>query len=301
MTKSAMPGPLIIYGDRNPPGTGATGSNNADKAPSLIWGGAGLFDYRVGYNQTRFGAIGFTGGYIPVIDQVPAALAANNIAASQTVTNTTMTLAGASTGITVLSAALTVWASGNAVPSGALVIDGNPALTSYGLPSLSTGSTTVSTYDTSTMISRALRVVSGNGGDSGTVTIAGYDVYGYPMSETITISAGGTATGEKAFKFVTSATVSGTITNGTIGTTDVYGFPLRVDTVGYARVWFNNALITSATGFVAADTTDPATATTGDVRGTYLTASASDDAKRLQIFLAIDASNIGSLFGVTQA
>ena len=301
MTKTALTGPLIVYGDRNTLGTGATGSNNADKAPSLIWGGAGLFDYRSGYNVTRFGAIGFSAGYVPAVDQVPATLAANNIATAQTITSTTFTLATATTGITVLSSALTVWASGNAVPSGSLVIDANPALLSFGLASLSTGTTTVSVYDTSTMVARALRVVSGNGGDAGTVTIAGYDVYGYPMSEAIVVNANGTRTGKKAFKFVTSATLSGgTITNGTIGTTDIYGFPLRVDTAGYARTWFNNALVVDATGFVAADATT-ATTTTGDVRGTYVTLSASDSTKRLQMFLSVDASNLGGLFGVTQA
>ena len=44
--KTAFSGPMIIYGDRNAQGVGATGSNNPNKAPSLVWGGMGLFDPR---------------------------------------------------------------------------------------------------------------------------------------------------------------------------------------------------------------------------------------------------------------
>lgn len=318
MTKTAFTGPLITYGDRNPPGTGSTGSANIDKGPNLFWGGNGILDPRVGYNTTRAGAIGWgCGNGIPVLDQVPAALAANNIAASQTVTNAAMVLASASTGITVLSTGLQVWASGNTIAANALVIDGNPGVVAFGTGPSYTSFGTVSMYDPTTMVARALRVVSGNGGDSGSVLITGADVYGYTMSESITISANATATGKKAFKFVTSAVVTGTLTSGTIGTTDIIGFPLRVDSFLYANiVWIASgggvaaaAAQTTPFGTASAFTyavTSAATTTTGDVRGTINlgTQQASDGSKRLQFELLLSVANCGTtagLVGVTQA
>ena len=318
MTKTAFTGPLITFGDRNPIGSGVTGSVNSDKAPNLFWGGNGILDPRVGYNVTRAGSIGWgCGNGIPVIDQVPAALAATNVCSSSTVTNGAMTLAAASTGITVLSAGLQVWSSGNTVPANSLVLDGNPGLITFGYGPSYTSFSTVSLYDPTTLVARALRVVSGGGGDSGTVLISGYDIYGYPMSESITISASSTATGKKAFKFVTSAVVTGTITSGTVGTTDIIGFPLRVDSFLYQ----NTVWIASAGGVAAAtaqttpfgtasaftyEVTTTSTTTTGDVRGTLNlgTAQASDGSKVLQIEIVTSVANIGStagLVGVTQA
>lgn len=319
MTKSALTGPLITYGTRNPPGTGGSGYVNADLAPNVFFGGNAILDPRVGYNQTRFGCIGWgCGNGIPILDQAPSQLAANNICTSSTVTNGAMTLAAASTGITVLSAPLTVWASGNAVPTGALVIDGNPGLVSFGIPSVATGNTTISIYDPTTMVARALRVVSTSGGDSGTVLISGYDVYGYSMTWNATITANGTTTGTKVFKFVTSAVVTGTITGGTVGTTDIIGFPMRTDSYLYAQ---NVIWIASAGGVAAASgqttpfgtasaftyaVTSTASSTTGDVRGTINlgTANPSNGTNVLQMELLLSVKNcnsISGLVGVTQA
>lgn len=309
MTKSALPGPLIIYGDRNALGTGATGSNNADKAPSLVWGGTGLIDPRVGYNTTRYGAIGFSGvGDIPVVDAVPSTIADNNIAASQLpVSGTAMTMVSATgAGVTVLAAATVVWASGNTIAANSLALDGAPGLVTFGLANLSTGFTCVSLYDPTKALARNVRVTTNGDDTGGFYTIAGGDLYGYPMTEKLTGVNNSIVSGKKAFKFVYSVTPSGTInsTLSKVGTGDVYGFPIRVDTIGYITLSWNASLVTANTGWLAAITTDPATNTTGDVRGTYAVQSASDNSKRLQAFVAVSVANIGTttgLFGVTQA
>jgi hypothetical protein len=131
---------------------------------------------------------------------------------------------------------------------------------------------------------RAVRYVSG-GNDSGiTFTMSGYDEFGVAMSETVTGANAGTATGKKAFLDIVSVTHTGSVAGTlTIGTTDVYGFPFRADLFAYTEIFWNDILLTKSTStFVAADTTT-ATATTGDVRGTWTANSASDGTKRMQI------------------
>jgi len=142
-----------------------------------------------------------------------------------------------------------------------------------------------------------------------TITISGYDYFGQPMTEAITVATAGTAkSGKKAFYQIASATINGSATAVTIGTTDILGLPVRAIDAGYVvKVGWNNTLAQDAGTFVAADMTTPATSTTGDVRGTYTPSSASDGIKRLVMAIAIpaigcgpNATRVGAL-GVTQA
>ena len=142
-----------------------------------------------------------------------------------------------------------------------------------------------------------------------TITISGYDYYGQPMTEAITVATAGTAkSGNKAFYQIASATINGSATAVTIGTTDTFGLPVRCFDAGYiVKVGWNNTLLQNAGTFVAADMTNPATSTTGDVRGTFTPTSASDGTKRLVMTIALpgiavgpNATRLGGL-GVTQA
>ena len=139
-------------------------------------------------------------------------------------------------------------------------------------------------------------------------TVSGYDYYGQPMSEVITVATAGTAvTGKKAFYQVSGATIAGSATAVLIGTSDVMGFPVRVTNVAYlASVKSNNTLAQDTGTFVAADTAT-ATTSTGDVRGTYTPATASDGIVRTVtgillpgIAVGPNATRVGAL-GVTQA
>ena len=139
-------------------------------------------------------------------------------------------------------------------------------------------------------------------------TVSGYDYYGQAMSELITVATAGTAvTGKKAFFQVSSATIAGSATAVLIGTSDVLGLPVRVFNVAYvASVKSNSTLAQDAGTFVAADTAT-ATTGTGDVRGTYVPATASDGTVRTVMTIALpaiavgpNATRVGAL-GVTQA
>lgn len=141
------------------------------------------------------------------------------------------------------------------------------------------------------------------------VTINGFDYYGQAMSEVIATGTTQSVTvnGKKAFYIVTSATVSGAVGATTaLGTTNILGLPVRVFNVAYvASVRSNNTLAQDAGTFVAADTAT-ATTTTGDVRGTYVPATASNGIVRTVMGILLpgiavgpNATRVGAL-GVNQ-
>lgn len=124
------------------------------------------------------------------------------------------------------------------------------------------------------------------------MTVTGTDVYGRTQVES---SASGTSfAGKKAFKTITSVTVSADVTAATVGTGDVFGLPFRVTDAGYlVRVGWADALADNAGTFVKADTTSPATATTGDPRGTFDPSSAANGTRRLVIAMALTGIQVG--------
>ena len=209
-------------------------------------------------------------GRVYIWDCVPQTLQTANIAASQTASG-----AGALT--------LTAGASAKSVinAAGATVIQLNTP--------------------------RALQVNTSTTARS--VTISGYDYYGQAMTETITVATAGTpVNGKKAFYQIASATITGSATAVTIGTADIFGLPVRCFDAGYiVKVGWNNTLAQNAGTFVAADMTNPATSTTGDVRGTFAPTTASDGVKRLVMTIALPAIAVGpnatrtGALGVTQA
>jgi hypothetical protein len=213
-------------------------------------------------------------GRIYVWDIVPQALIANNIAATQT---------PAAAGSVTLTA-------GTSVKS-----------------VTTTGGVTVLQLD----CPRAVSVTTGAGSPtSRNFTVSGYDYYGQAMSEVIASSASASTAvnGKKAFFQITGITVSGgTVVAITVGTTDILGLPVRVFNVSYvASVKSNNTLTQDAGTFVAA-ATQTATTTTGDVRGTYAPATASNGIVRTTMGILLpaiavgpNATRVGAL-GVTQA
>jgi hypothetical protein len=118
-------------------------------------------------------------------------------------------------------------------------------------------------------------IVDAAGAATAVLTVTGTDVYGVPMSEAITLNGTTAVAGKKAFKTITSVAASAAATDFFVGTGDVFGLPFRSDSRNYCLTAWNSAFVTTGT-FVAAVTTDPATTTTGDVRGTYAVPDAAD-------------------------
>ncbi len=116
------------------------------------------------------------------------------------------------------------------------------------------------------------------------VTVTGFDFYGQAMSEVIQTGTtqSTTVNGKKAFFQISNVNIANTV-GGTlaVGTTDIFGCPVRVTNLGYVgTLGWNNVLARAAGTFTVADTAT-ATTTTGDVRGTYAPANAADGSKRL--------------------
>lgn len=135
--------------------------------------------------------------------------------------------------------------------------------------------------------------VTAAGANTATYTITGYDQYGQRMSQLIAAPSTSTVATTKAFKTVISITNANATagTNGlTAGFNDKLGLPFRVPDVGYVQsVKWSATLAADAGTFVAADTTNPATTATTDVRGCYTPSSAANGTRRLVMSIALPA------------
>ena len=306
MTVSAVQAPVVAFAD-DP--LGLVANTNPDAAPSPFLMGTGILDPRPAYTY----APGSQGSAIPgqsgaittgvptmmwsvctdiiAVYAVPSTISAVNIAASQSPVAAALTLvsvtgAGITAGVSIVNAA------NKQTVTGLLAIDGPMAAVSFGQ------SGAFQAWNPATALSRAVRLTSG-GNDSGiTFNVRGYDLFGYPMSENITGANAGIATGKKTWKYIASITpsaaVAGTVS---VGTADIYGFPIRADSFGLLDIVWANAVITANTGYTVPDATSPATFTTGDVRGTYATQSASNGTNALHIYISIPPANLITAVG----
>ncbi|HMH58958.1 MAG TPA: hypothetical protein VK537_07235, partial [Galbitalea sp.] len=131
---------------------------------------------------------------------------------------------------------------------------------------------------------------------SSTVTVTGTDYYGQTQTETQT----GTAfTGKKAFASITSITSSAAVTAATFGTGNVLGLPFYVGNSGdfFAPVFDGAAdAAVAATNLIVGDNTNPATASSGDVRGTYVPVGTLNGAKFLAALIKVsdNTTQVGS-------
>jgi hypothetical protein len=166
---------------------------------------------------------------------------------------------------------------------------------------------TVTQLDTA----RALSVTTGAGTTvSSNFTITGWDLYGQPMSEVIASGAVASTTtnGKKAFYQILSVVgTGGTTSTITVGTTQLLGLPIRVTNGVYiSHVGWSSGFTLDTGTLAVADTTNPATTTTGDVRGTFSPSSAPDGIKRLVLGIMLPAIAAGpnatrlGAFGVNQ-
>lgn len=150
-------------------------------------------------------------------------------------------------------------------------------------------------------LTRVLSVAGSTSATGGDFVVAGYDIYGVAMTETITAAAGaGPTSGKKAFKYITSVTPGFTDAhNYSVGTTAVYGLHFRADDFAYVDAAKAGVHQTATTGFTAGTA-----AASGDVRGTYASAASTKlvvfQKVSLQQMLNADALSATSLYGPDQ-
>lgn len=116
------------------------------------------------------------------------------------------------------------------------------------------------------------------------LTVTGKDVFGNTIVES---SASGTSlTGKKAFKEITSAQFSANTTSATVGTGDVLGLPVFLPGAAFVLAELQDGAAATA-GTLVAGVSDEATATTGDVRGTYDPNAAANGARVFELLVAL--------------
>lgn len=156
---------------------------------------------------------------------------------------------------------------------------------------------------------RNVNVTLAGGGTARVLTIVGFDIYGQRMSEDITSVAGSTVQGKKAFFQISSVTIAGggSATAMTVGTGQLLGVPVRITSGVYiCHVGWDTGFALDTGTLAVADTTNPATATTGDVRGTFSPTSAPNGIRRLVLGIMLPGIAVGpnatrlGAFGVNQ-
>jgi hypothetical protein len=127
------------------------------------------------------------------------------------------------------------------------------------------------------------------------MTVTGTDEYGVTVKES---SASGTSfTGKKAFKTVTAVSVSADVTGATVGSGVVLGLPVYIPYAAGSVVKEVQDGANASAGTVVAGVRTAATATTGDVRGTWAPNGTPNGTINFAITLCIDNPNYR---GVTQ-
>jgi hypothetical protein len=319
MTITAFSGPFVQFGtvSGSTNGTGVLGNDvehNGQRAPAMFDLDFGMMDPRVAYAYQPGGnpsslALSFFKG-VGAVDYIPAT--ANTSAFQATATGSsgvaTFALAAASSANGTFSTTIVAPETGT-VTGTLIAIDSTAAYVTFG----QTG--TLAAWNPGGGTGRNIVIKPSSNLDAGNFTVAGRDMYGYKMTETI---AGGSTSlaGKKAFKYVSSITNASapTSTGVSIGFGDVFGLPLYTPYAGQnlalnlnSTAGISAAVIASTTNLILG-TTVTQTSTTPDVRGTFTSTTASNALQRLQMQVTVQASgiaaitstNVAPLFGVAQ-
>jgi len=157
-------------------------------------------------------------------------------------------------------------------------------------------------------IARGVGIVATAGGTA-TLQIQGWDIYNQPQTENIVANGATAVYGKKTWKYIQAVVPQATDAGHTysVGTSDLFGFVVRTDRWEYTNEFWNGSFITAAgpatTGtWTKADLTNPATSTTGDVRGTFQpsargpsatpTGQVANGTARLALFTSIPLYNL---------
>jgi len=188
------------------------------------------------------------------------------------------------------------------------------AVTGVAAPCNDTGAPTITTITTSTgttatvwplTVARNITTATSTAAADTVFTITGYDVWKVKMVEAITIASGQTATaGKKAFAYVESIAIYSagdtTTDTATVGFGDVLGLPYVLANKGDLISASFNGVNEAVATLTAAVATDPATATTGDVRGTVDMTSACNGSPIIVWMYVADPNTVTGLRGIAQ-
>lgn len=303
MTITAVSGPTVSFGTTLT-SSGVDLEHNPDRGPSAADLGEMLLDprpqfsFQPGQGATKpfYGWAGLFGG--PVVDAIPQTISSNGIVAQQVpAASSALTLATSSGSSSVVSVSLSPPEGGANITINA--IDGAMAGAAFGV------SGTVNIWDPTKAIARGLTIVKSSNGDAGNWTIAGRDLYGFKMTESLVSSGNTTMNTKKTYKYISSILPGSAVTSTgvIVGTQDMFGFPLRVDQAMYATVWVgpssNSQLISVSTGAHTFAVTSAASNTTGDVRGTITSSVASNSTAaapvRIGMLIGPSVANLASM------
>lgn len=321
MVVVANSGPAIQFGITTT-STGGVQQYNEDRGPSMSDLGSGMVDPRSFYNY-KPGAwqsvipstVGFSqyqtmGLYNnqAFVDYIPAAVSSNALVSNGS-SGLTGTLTLTATGAALIQTTITAPETGGSVS--VFAIDSTAAYVQYGQ------SGQIAMWNPAAGTGRNITIAMSSNLDGGSFFVAGRDMYGFKMTEQL--AAGSTTiTGKKAFKYISSITVSTTLTSTgfLIGIGDTYGWPAKLAYVGLFGVasissnafTYNSQVLLSSASVALASTAATQTSTTPDVRGTYTSTTASNGTVRLQLFqqftpaqaAAITAADQSAFFGAIQ-
>jgi hypothetical protein len=331
MSVTAFSGPLLAYGQLSGnsttglTGTIPPGDYNDQRAPSIFDLGMSLADPRFAYayqpgdgvTATTYGLFNNLGAvdYIPTTASTVAFVTSTYT--STAFAGTTYPLATASSANGTYSTTILAPETGKATAT-LLAIDSTAASLAFGTAA------TIQMWNPAAGTGRCLSITTSSSGDGGTFSIAGRDMYGFKMTETIGISqgttnsSGYTLTTQKAFKYISAiANCSAPTSTGVyIGISNTYGFPLKAPYVGHQQVIrllassFSSAaaVALSSANAVLASTAVTQTSTMPDVRGTYASSTVANGTIRLQmvftpsanVVASITNTDVSALFGATQ-
>jgi hypothetical protein len=331
MTITAFSGPIFQYGITlsSTSGDGITGQDyehNEQRAPMMTDLGDSLMDPRSAYDYkpgsgVTVQTVAFYNNQATV-DYVPTSVNTSGFMASSIGSSGVTTFAipssisGSSNGI--ITTTIVAPETGK-VTGTLLAIDSTAAFLTLG----SAG--TAQLWNPGFGTGRCIQIITSSSGDAGTFSIAGRDMYGYKMTETLALSQGTTNSsgytilGQKAFKYISAITNTTTpaSTGVSIGFTDRYGFPwiapyagLNAEAILIATANGSSAaaLLLSSNNFILPSSAATQTSTTPDVRGIMKSTTASNGTIRLQMIVtpaasaiaAITSTNVAPLFGPTQ-
>lgn len=146
-------------------------------------------------------------------------------------------------------------------------------------------------------VARAVSLTSTSNLSATNFTLTGYNNLGQKQTQTLAGPNNNTVNTTKTFVSILSVVPNTTNAgaNVSVGSADIFGLSFCLLHLEYVvSVKWNGVLADDAGTAVVADQTSPATASTGDTRGTYAPSSASNGTKRLTMGYHMDGTSCGA-------